>query len=193
MSNTKHGMKCCKAHCHWTVNQWKHVLWSDESHFSAWNVTCLTALSYLWRLVWEGVVLCIWLWARPLDSSEGQSYSFSMPIYFGQHFVSNFVGTAWGNPFSIPGWVCFSAQSKLHKNMVGWLVWKNLNSVQYLWDTLELRLRARPSTARPHTFSTSEWAQKIPQKHQNIVEPSNKNERYYSCKALKPMYLNAMS
>ena len=33
-SHAKHRMEWCKAHQHWTVEQWKHVLWSDESCFS---------------------------------------------------------------------------------------------------------------------------------------------------------------
>ena len=34
MRNGKHRLEWCKAHRHWTLEQWKHVLWSDESHFT---------------------------------------------------------------------------------------------------------------------------------------------------------------
>ena len=30
MHNAKHRLECCKAHLHWTLEQWKHDLWSDE-------------------------------------------------------------------------------------------------------------------------------------------------------------------
>ena len=28
----KHRIQCYKARCHWTLEQWRRVLWSDESH-----------------------------------------------------------------------------------------------------------------------------------------------------------------
>ena len=36
MRNAKHRLEWCKARCHWTLEQWKRVLWSDESHFTIW-------------------------------------------------------------------------------------------------------------------------------------------------------------
>ena len=35
--NAKHRLECCKAHRHWTLEQWKLVLWSDESRFTIWK------------------------------------------------------------------------------------------------------------------------------------------------------------
>ena len=35
--NAKRRRELCKAHRHWTLEQWKHVLWSDESHFTIWQ------------------------------------------------------------------------------------------------------------------------------------------------------------
>ena len=37
MRNAKHRLEWCKAHRHWTLEQWKHVLWSDESCFTIWQ------------------------------------------------------------------------------------------------------------------------------------------------------------
>ena len=37
MRNAKRRLEWCKAHHHWTLEQWKHVLWSDESHFTIWQ------------------------------------------------------------------------------------------------------------------------------------------------------------
>ena len=37
MHNPKHWLDWCKAHLHWTLEQLKRVLWSDESHFTIWQ------------------------------------------------------------------------------------------------------------------------------------------------------------
>ena len=34
MHKAKRRLKWCKAHHHWTLELWKHVLWSDESPFT---------------------------------------------------------------------------------------------------------------------------------------------------------------
>ncbi|CAI9622615.1 unnamed protein product [Staurois parvus] len=35
--NAKCQIQWYKAHHHWTLEQWKHVLWSDQSRFSVWQ------------------------------------------------------------------------------------------------------------------------------------------------------------
>ena len=37
MRNAKHGLELCKACRHWTLEDWKCILWSDESHFTIWQ------------------------------------------------------------------------------------------------------------------------------------------------------------
>ena len=37
----KRRLEWCKACCHWTLEQWKHVLWSDESCYLAVRQTNL--------------------------------------------------------------------------------------------------------------------------------------------------------
>ncbi|CAI9544255.1 unnamed protein product, partial [Staurois parvus] len=44
----KRRMQRCKASCHWILEQWRHVLWRDESHFSVWQS--------------DG---CVWDWQLP--------------------------------------------------------------------------------------------------------------------------------
>jgi hypothetical protein len=34
--NAKHWLEWCKDRRHWTLEQWKHFLWSDELHFTIW-------------------------------------------------------------------------------------------------------------------------------------------------------------
>jgi hypothetical protein len=37
MRNAKRQLEWCKAQRHWTLEQWKRVLWSDESCFTIWQ------------------------------------------------------------------------------------------------------------------------------------------------------------
>jgi hypothetical protein len=37
MCNAKRRLEWCKARRHWTLEQWKLVLWSDESRFTIWQ------------------------------------------------------------------------------------------------------------------------------------------------------------
>jgi hypothetical protein len=37
MRNAKLRLEWCKAHRHWTLEQWKCVIWSDESRFTVWQ------------------------------------------------------------------------------------------------------------------------------------------------------------
>jgi hypothetical protein len=37
MRNAKHQLEWCKARRNWTLEQWKRVLWSDESRFTIWQ------------------------------------------------------------------------------------------------------------------------------------------------------------
>ncbi|CAI9540626.1 unnamed protein product [Staurois parvus] len=35
--NAKRRMSWCKARRHWTLEQWGHVLWSDQLRFNVWQ------------------------------------------------------------------------------------------------------------------------------------------------------------
>jgi hypothetical protein len=35
--NAKCRLKWCKERCHWTVDNWKRVILSDETHYSMWQ------------------------------------------------------------------------------------------------------------------------------------------------------------
>jgi hypothetical protein len=48
MRNAKRRLEWCKAHRHWTLEQWKHVLWSDDSLFTIWQSDNL-GLADAWR------------------------------------------------------------------------------------------------------------------------------------------------
>jgi hypothetical protein len=36
MRNAKRRLECCKGQHLWILEQWKRVLWSDESRFTIW-------------------------------------------------------------------------------------------------------------------------------------------------------------
>ncbi|CAI9559112.1 unnamed protein product, partial [Staurois parvus] len=46
--NAKRRKQCCKAHLHLTLEQWRHVFWSDKSRFSTWQSNG-----------------CVWAWWLP--------------------------------------------------------------------------------------------------------------------------------
>jgi hypothetical protein len=115
----QHWLEWCTAHRHWTLEQWKHVLWSDESRFTLWQ-------SYRQILDWwmpgerylpECIVqtvkfggggIMVWgcffmFWARPLSSSEGKSSRYSIQSYLHsiRFCASKIVATVWGRPIPV--------------------------------------------------------------------------------------------
>uniref|UniRef100_A0A674ACK1 non-specific serine/threonine protein kinase n=1 Tax=Salmo trutta TaxID=8032 RepID=A0A674ACK1_SALTR len=81
MRNAKCRLEWCKARRHWTLEQWKRVLWTDESPFTVWraNLGLADARRMLpaqmhsanWRN--NDLGLFFKVWAKPLSSSEGKS------------------------------------------------------------------------------------------------------------------------
>ena len=47
MRNAKHRLEWCKARRHWTLDHWKHFLWSDEARFTIWQSDGLIWVSWI--------------------------------------------------------------------------------------------------------------------------------------------------
>ncbi|KAK6299391.1 hypothetical protein J4Q44_G00309010 [Coregonus suidteri] len=98
MSNVKRRLEWCKALHHWTLEQWKRVLWSDESRFTIWQSD---GRIWVWRMPGERYLpQCIgptvkfgggeiMVRARLSSSSEGKSYILDDSVLCG-----NSLGTA---------------------------------------------------------------------------------------------------
>ncbi|CAI9605321.1 unnamed protein product, partial [Staurois parvus] len=48
--NAKYRMQWCKARCHWTLEQWRRILWSAQSCICVWQSD---GFVWVWRLPGE--------------------------------------------------------------------------------------------------------------------------------------------
>ncbi len=88
-NNAEHQMEWSKAHKHWTLEQWKPVLWSDQSRSDGWVWVWRTLPAWLHcadcKVCWRrdnGMGLFFMGWARLLTSAY--------QVIFGQYYASNF-------------------------------------------------------------------------------------------------------
>ncbi len=133
---------------HWTLQQWKHVLWSDESRFSDRRV---------------------WVWRMPAECYLPDCSCkvwWRMGVFFRGYFQWRDAKTFWTMVLP-PFWEQFGGRSFLiqhdcapvhyPRSIKTWLDefgveerdWPaqnlDLNPFEHLWNELEWRLRAKPS------------------------------------------------
>ncbi|KAI4894671.1 hypothetical protein NFI96_015582 [Prochilodus magdalenae] len=142
----------------WTLEQWRRVLWSDQSRFSIWlsdgylsDCTVPNVKFGGGGIMVLGVVFRSWAPPLPVRGTLNASADQEMLHFVGQFgdgpFLFHHDRTPVHRASSIKTWMSESGVEELD-----WPAQSpDLHPIEHLWDGLEWRLRARPS--RPTSVS----------------------------------------
>ena len=212
--NAKRWMQWCKARRHWTLEQWRRILWTDESHFSIWEsdgwvwVWRLPGLRYLSDCIVQSVKFGgegITLWGcfsgaglGPLVQVKGTLNASAYKEMLDNSMIPT-LWEVWGWPLPVP-------TSKVLKDMEErvwcewtWLActesWPQPDRTPLGWIRAATESQAFPSNISlwPHRWASGGMV-KNPDKHTSkpCGKPSWKSWSCYRCKGWTDIILNPM-
>lgn len=197
--NATRRLQWCTERRHWTLEQWKSILWSDESRYQLWQSD---GRVWVWRMPGErylqdcvvptvkfgggGILVwsCFsWYGLGPLVSMHG-----NMTAEQYEAVLDNYaLPTLWqyfGNGpylFQQDNAPCHTAHvittwfEAMDVEKLDWPAQSpDLNPLEHLWDELERRLRARPTRPRNRTelfaMLKEEWSRIPVETYRKLVE-----------------------
>ena len=198
-SNRAARLTWCKERRQWTVEQWKQVLWSDESRFTLYRSD---GRVWVWRLPGERLLPeCIvptvkfggggvmvwgylsWCGTGPLVAIPGRLNAETYSTILDDHVLPTLWQFYGVDPcyFQDDNATCHVARSTLAwygDNGVNRLDWPaqspDLNPIEHLWDELERRLKGCPlrpkSVKELISFLQAEWKKILLAVVQRLVE-----------------------
>ena len=197
--NATRRLQWCKERRHWTLEQWKSVVWSDESRYQMWRSD---GRVWVWRMPGErclqecivptvkfgggGIMVwsCFsWYGLGPLvlvagnmnaDAYQTVLDNYALPTLWAQFGIGPYLFQHDNAPCHTAG-VINTWFEDMGVQKLDWPAQSpDINPIEHLWDELERRLRTRPcrpkNTRELFAALQEEWS-KIPvETYRKLVE-----------------------